>query len=160
MYSHLFMSGMNMKGAHPALRAFMILLLASIIVWPIGYLAHWTFLGGREREIDRDIRQLLSQNPEELAAKAVASGRYALYCSGSSLETIVPGYSYPLEAYRDSFGYHGFNLYSGPDLTEEQIQNNERALEFLARYNRYVYAEANRHIPDWRERYEKKRLRK
>ncbi|TVR46311.1 MAG: hypothetical protein EA425_17415 [Puniceicoccaceae bacterium] len=122
--------------------------------FPVLYFAWWTFGGGSDREIRRNIESLRQLDPIEAAEAAFASVDHRLYLTGPLLESHAPGLGPRDKAWTTIFGYRGFTLYHQPNPGSAERGLNDFALSWLTAYNRALYDLVVAADPDWHERYQ------
>jgi len=128
-----------------------VVLVTAAVLAPIIYGVWWLHLGGAEYEHRKALESLRAEDPVEQAQKAIQKGDYKLYTTGDSLDRKVPGCGWANKDYGSNFGYRHLSIYKGKQLTEEEQELNQTALEYMSSYNRLVFHHVNEKYPDWRD---------
>ena len=107
-----------------------VVLVTAGILAPLIYGLWWAHLGGAEYEHRKTMESLRTKDPVEDAQKAIQKGNYKLYATGDPFERKVPGCGWVDEDYAGEFGYRHLSIYRGKQITEEQRELNQVALEY------------------------------
>ena len=148
----------SMSQSTPASRLFIIVLALIGFLGPVAYFAWYTLYGGSEWEDARRIEKMIKLDAAREAETALANGDYRLYCTGGILNPTVPGIGYPQDKYEHIFGYKGFTTFPTEtllderrNLTAKQRRLNADAIQYMANFNRIVYATVNQRFPQSQE---------
>lgn len=146
----------SMRHSTPLARVFVAVLGVFCFCAPVAYFTWWGLGGGREWEVEREMRAWLRFDPEAAAREAIERGDFRLYTTGDLFDDVVPGTGGRRRDYGETFGYRGFRTLAGGKLTPERQQLADEAMRRAAVFNRLVYAAANRTNPTWREEWRRR----
>jgi hypothetical protein len=121
-------------------------------VLPLLFLGWWVFGGGGEWSQRSALERIVGKDAVVEAERALRSNDFRLFSTGGSLDPRVPGVmGHPERAYGERFGFRGVSLLGGGHPSADERELNAQALQFMAEYNRRVYAGVMERFPNWRE---------